>query len=193
MITPGIPAHQPRAGWKRDVARARTLLAGRRPRLVLGVNDRFGTQLERARVVRASLAEAGIEVEIKVMFDPYAAADSDDPHIDLLVSGWLPDAADPQTIISPLLDPAAPESHGWFTDPVWVARIRRAAATAGPERIAAYRELDADLQQGPVPLVPLASTSRLPQLVSARVGCTSFLPQYNGVVDLTQLCLDGEI
>jgi ABC-type transport system substrate-binding protein len=178
--------------WKRDLARARALLAGQRPRLVLGVNDRGGNQLERAQVVRASLAEAGIEVEIEVMFDPYTAAKTEDPHLDLLVSGWLPDSADPETIVSPLLDPAYPESQGWFTDPVWVTRIRQAAATPGPARVAAYRRLDAALQEGPVPLVPLSSTLRTPQLFSERVGCTQFLPLYNGIVDLTQLCLDGE-
>ncbi|MGL6280143.1 MAG: ABC transporter substrate-binding protein [Gaiella sp.] len=192
MVTPGIPAHQPRVRWKRDLAEARALLAGRRPRLVLGVNDRGGNQLERAQVVRASLAEAGIEVEIKVMFDPYSAARSEDPHLDLLVSGWLPDSADPQAIVSPLIDPAYPESLGWFTDPVWVARIRQAAVTTGPARVAAYRRLDAALQAGPVPLVPLSSTLRAPQLFSERVGCRQFLPLYGGLVDLTQLCLDGD-
>jgi hypothetical protein len=39
--------------------------------------------------------------------------------------------------------------------------------------------------------VPLTTTLRTPQLFSERVGCRTFPPLFNGIVDLTQLCLDG--
>jgi hypothetical protein len=41
-----------------------------------------------------------------------------------------------------------------------------------------------------VPAVPLAFFAGTPQLFSQRVGCHTFLPQYNGLVDFASLCLN---
>ena len=49
--------------------------------------------------------------------------------------------------------------------------------------------ITAELANGPTPAVPLMFAAGTPQLFSKRIGCHTFLPQYNGIVDFSSLCL----
>jgi ABC-type transport system substrate-binding protein/class 3 adenylate cyclase/tRNA A-37 threonylcarbamoyl transferase component Bud32 len=195
MIPPGVPGYaarqKPLVGGPR---RARALIGNRRIHLALYTFEGGGggANVERARLVRASLAAVGIQVSVHVVGDPWTFAARNPSRVDILFDGWAPDYLDASDMLNELLDPkllAGGLYPPFFTDPRWLARLRAAASTTGTGRAAAYARLDRALAEGPTPAVPVVYIAGTPQLFSKRVGCHTFLPQYSGLVDFAALCL----
>jgi ABC-type transport system substrate-binding protein len=194
MIPPGVPGYaaqqKPPAGGLR---RARALIGDRRIRLALYTYEGGGGgNVERARLIRASLAAVGIDISVHVVGDPWTFAGRHPSRVDILFDGWAPDYLDASDMLNELLDPkllAGGLYPPFFSDPRWLARLRAAASTTGAGRPAAYARLDRALAEGPTPAVPVVYIAGTPQLFSKRVGCHTFLPQYSGLVDFASLCL----
>jgi ABC-type transport system substrate-binding protein/class 3 adenylate cyclase/tRNA A-37 threonylcarbamoyl transferase component Bud32/streptogramin lyase len=191
LITPGVPGYTLRqtVPGPDSLARARTLLGHRRVRLVLytypgGKN----VNLQRAQVVRDSLAKAGFDVAVRISQDPWGVARRGATQVDMILEGWIPDFIDPEGIINVLLDPTSAAAP-FGSDAPWVGRMRAVSKVQGAARPAAYRQLDRELALGPVPAVPLSFSAGSPQLFSSRIGCHSFVPQFYGLVDFASLCL----
>jgi ABC-type transport system substrate-binding protein/class 3 adenylate cyclase/tRNA A-37 threonylcarbamoyl transferase component Bud32 len=195
MITPGVPGYDSHQIVRADtLQRARALIGHRHIHLALYTYQGRGNgNQDRARLVRTSLSAVGIDVSVKVVQDPWAFARRASSPVDILLDGWAPDYEDPANILNELLDPQLLGGGlypAFFKSPPWIARLRAAARLTGARRPAAYERLDHELALGPVPAVPLAFFAGTPQLFSQRVGCHTFLPQYNGLVDFASLCLN---
>ena len=105
MIPPGVPGYVPRTPVT-SLRRARALVGKRRVHVALYTYEGFrGDNLERARLVRTSLAAAGIDVSVKVVGDPWSIARRPHSPVDILLDGWIPDYLDPAGILNELLDP----------------------------------------------------------------------------------------
>jgi ABC-type transport system substrate-binding protein len=194
MIPPGVPGYAAqRKPQTVRLARARALVGARRVHLSLYTYvGGDGTNPERARAVRTSLAAVGFDVSVHVVGDPWGYARRHGDRVDILFDGWIPDYLDPSDMLNLLLDPkmlADGLYPPFFQDAHWVERLRAVARTTGAARPAAYERLDRELALGPVPSVPLVFIAGTPQLFSQRVACHTFLPQYNGLVDFASLCL----
>ena len=184
MIPPGVPGYaaqqKPLVGGPR---RARALIGNRKIHLAMYTFEGGGGggNVERARLVRASLGAVGIHLSVHVVGDPWTFAARNPSQVDILFDGWAPDYLDASDMLNELLDPrllAGGLYPPFFTDPRWLARLRAAASTTGAGRAAAYSRLDRALAEGPTPAVPVVYLAGTPQLFSKRIGCHTFLPQY---------------
>jgi ABC-type transport system substrate-binding protein len=194
FLPPGLPAHQSRAVYPPgpQPARAKALLAGRHPRIVISGEAANPKNRDLVRELRGDLTRVGFRVKAQLTADPWATARGGTPRIDVLLDGWAADYPDPYDFFNLILDPVG-SGFGFypkfFTDRAWLARMRAAARLRGDARLRAYRRLDTAVTTGPVPLAVLYYTNDSPQLFSSRVGCQTFLPQIAGLVDLGSLCL----
>jgi ABC-type transport system substrate-binding protein/class 3 adenylate cyclase/tRNA A-37 threonylcarbamoyl transferase component Bud32 len=172
-----------------DVRRARALVGPRRVRALL-VADAVNAESEPlTREVAHDLARVGIDVQVRLDVDPSALSRHGRPRVDAYLSGWIADYPDAASYFTDVLD--SPDSYypQWFGDRRWLARIEAAARARGAARPRAYRQLDAALARGPLPLAAFSAFSSPAQLFSARVRCHTFLPFYGGLVDPTSLCV----
>jgi ABC-type oligopeptide transport system substrate-binding subunit/class 3 adenylate cyclase/tRNA A-37 threonylcarbamoyl transferase component Bud32 len=194
FLPPGIPGYAPKDvyGNGPNLARARALVGRRRVNVVL-ISDASNPRSEPlAQELKKQLARVGIDVQIRLDPDPWGTSKRGRPRVDILLDGWAADYPDGFSFFSLILDPDSGTDFypAFFRDPKWLARIRDAARAVGDERVAAYRRLDRDLAQGPVPVAAFAVGRSAPQLFSARVGCRTYLALLGGVVDPTSLCLN---
>ena len=95
------------------------------------------------------------------------------------------DYPDPDDWLDVLLE-AGP--YPSFDDPVWKARLARAARLFGPERYLAYGRLDAELARDAAPWIAYANRKSV-AFLSPRVGCRVYQPVYG--IDLAVLCVRG--
>jgi serine/threonine-protein kinase len=148
----------------------------------------------RARVLKANLAEIGIQVGIKSFDDQFAEAHKPGAVWDLLDAGWGLDWSDPSSIFDVLVadvgfrPPWAPPPA--LADPGVDADLARAAELLPPKRYAAYQWIERRLLQGELPLVPFENWV-LPEFFSERIGCKVFHPVYPSV-DISALCVKKE-
>ena len=189
FLSPGIPGYSARDAFAAApaVARARSLVGGRRVRLLLAADAQSPQSEPVVRELRKQLARVGIDVEARLDVDPFGLAKAGHPRVDMLLAGWYADFPDPASFFSEVLD--GDFFPQFFRDERWLARIRAATRVQGEARPQAYRRLDRALAQGPLPLTAISVGFGSPQLFSARVTCRKFLPFYNGSVDPTTLCL----
>jgi ABC-type transport system substrate-binding protein/class 3 adenylate cyclase len=185
LIPPGMPGYRATQVYPLhpDLRRARALAAGRGGSAVLAVQAGGPERDPSAGEIRTDLAKIGVRVIVRPVADPSAVAAG----VDMVMTAWGPDYADPFSVVNVLLDPAAraPAMPDYFDDPVWVRRLRAAAAAPLARRDAVYARLDADLARGPAPLMVLGSLAGTPQLYSARLGCEHYA---YGRLDLATLC-----
>ncbi len=192
LIGPGVAGYRPEqlVPVRGDVAAARALMRGRHVTMVLPVarfNDRM---VQFANALRTQLAPIGVAVDVRRVDDPFREAARPDTWANALVGGWIPDYPDAENAIYPVVSPRSPNYAfpTWLDDQPLFDRIDAARATSGEQRVRAWSAIDADIVDGGA-FIPLYTESGFAQLFSQRVGCQTFLPLYDGVVDLGSLCL----
>ena len=194
LLPPGIPGYGTRdaLGHGPALARARSLVGGRHPRLLLVANVAQQVSEPLARELRKELGRIGIDLRVRLDADPWGIAKSGHPRVDIFMDGWFADYPDAFSYVSTLLDPKRSGNFypEFFRDRRWVERIRAASRVSGPAREAAYRRLDHDLADGPVPVTAMTVGQGLAQLFSARVKCHTVLPLFGSIADPTSLCLE---
>ena len=188
---PGYSAAQPYPA-RPQLARVHALLGGRHPTLVLAGNGDSARVAVLARRVKSELDAAGFRVRLELLADPEARAHAPGSRIDVILEGWIADYPDPSDFLNTLFAPPNAGGAGFmptfFPNPAWQRRLAAAAALRGSARIRAYVRLDRQLATGPVPYVALVNSSGAPVLLSAHVGCATFLAPYGGVPDFGSLC-----
>jgi peptide/nickel transport system substrate-binding protein len=193
-LPPGVPGYEhghrfPLTGP--DLPRARALVAGRHPRVIL-MTCRDPRCLQVARIVTRDLGAAGFHVRaeslpesqfLRVFSEPARA-------FDLLYTGWGLDYPDAQNMLDPLFNGRHIESGGVNDPRIDDPRVNReldaAASVRGPARARAYAAIEQDLLRRVVPLAAIA----VPQTVaffSDRVGCQLYRPDLASF-DLVTLC-----
>ena len=70
--------------------------------------------------------------------------------------------------------------------------MRSADRATGADRARTYARLDRDLATQYVPTAVIGDVSGIPAFFSKRVGCKQFLPLYQGLPDLSRLCVARE-
>jgi serine/threonine-protein kinase len=189
LIPPGVPGYgsaepYPPGG---DARRARALAAGHGATATIAVQA-GGSFTAVQQPLSTGLARIGVRPRLLPLADPLAAAADPSRHVDAVLTFWAPDYPDPFDAINVLLDPAAglPGRPAFFTDPVWLRRMRRAAATPPARRATVYARLDAALARGPAPVAVFGGPPGVGQLISRRLGCLSY---FQGRLDLSAVCL----
>ena len=110
---------------------------------------------------------------------------------DLAQISWLPDYADTDGVLSPLLDgrqitvSSVGTDYSHWNDAATNADLDYADGLSGAARDAALAHLAERLAADEVPLAAVGEFSRF-EFVSARVGCVVYQPVYG--LDLTRLC-----
>jgi ABC-type transport system substrate-binding protein/class 3 adenylate cyclase len=194
ILGPGIPGYapDPLVPASGDAEAARRLLDGGSGKLVVGAPSFAAEAPEVARALEAQLGAIGIEADVRLMLDPYSAAAEGDTALNALYAGWAPDFADGHSALKLIASPRTPGYFypPWFTDEAALDAIDEADATTGDARADAWRAVDERLSTEEVPLVPLFTLPGVPQLFGADVGCQVYMPPFQGLVDLSGLCLE---
>ena len=169
-----------------DLRRARELARGntRSGRALLATVD-SPEQLAFAQSVKQSLAQIGLEVEIKgfplpAYFGRLGAAGN----FDIGFAPWLPDYDDPYAVLNILLDGRFVGATNWsrFDSAEHNRLLRNAALLGGEARLRAYGDLDVRLARDVAPIVAVDVLNDV-TFVSKRVGCVT--PRF----DLAAICL----
>ncbi|HEU5211607.1 MAG TPA: ABC transporter substrate-binding protein [Gaiellaceae bacterium] len=191
LLPPGVPGFGADTRVGPALVRARRLVGGRHPRLVLAAHIANDANHAAGDEIRKDMRRIGIDVDLRFDADPWALAKQGHPRVDMLLDGWFADYPDGFSFMSTLLDPVRADGFypRFVRDPHWLARIRAAARTRGPARAAAYRRLDVDLARGPVPITGIAAAYGASQLFSARVTCRNVLDFFGALADPTGFCL----
>jgi serine/threonine-protein kinase len=196
MIPAGVPGRVeplPR-DVRPDWAKARALVGGRSVTLDAIIAPDLPEQAHVAELIRQELAHVGIKVKIRT--DPQAVALAGDPKegIDLVPLGWAMDFPDPGNTVTEVLAVAADEvwRQQKAPKPEWLRAAFAARRVTGPGRAATFRALDRRLTRVDVPEVIFDSQLGRPVFFSERVGCRRLLPLWEGLPDLSALCLRGK-
>jgi peptide/nickel transport system substrate-binding protein len=146
-----------------------------------------------AQVVQYNLQKIGIDVEIKTFDRTVAhekAATRGEP-FDIAHEAWVADYPDPSNFLNVLLDGRRLQATNnvnlaYFNDPAYNRKLAAAARKSGPERLAAYGSLDADIMRNRAPWAPyLTQNQRI--FVSSSVGCFTYSSVY-GTTNLAAVC-----
>lgn len=197
MIPPGIPGRiesSPRDA-RPALARARALVGGRPVSLDLVHFTDFPEAARVAELVRQQLARVGIGVEIRAHPELLTLAGDPAQGIDLVLLGWGMDFPDPASAVTDQL--LFFWNDLWKTPedapkPAWLRAALAAQRVTGPARAPTFWALDSKLSRVDVPAAVFASVLGRPVFFSERVGCQRFLPLYDGLPDLTSLCIRKE-
>jgi len=176
-----------------DLATARRLVGGRHPHAVLYLctNGVFGSpgQERVAALVRSELARIGIVVTIT---EPSCASndryDTHSAHADLILASVFNVELDPEPFVADVLRAGtlgAALGRGLWTEPSFLARVRRAGALRGNQRRAAYLRLERDLLRA-APVAVYGSYYG-GDYFSPKVRCR-IVPPGVGALDLGALC-----
>jgi ABC-type transport system substrate-binding protein len=171
-----------------DVGKARALVrhahaAGRTA--VLHTCDAYPCP-QQAQIVKTDLARIGLRVQISKLPSTTLFTREETPgkrSFDLAWDGWLPLYADPQAMLSEILEDSSVDPT--FTDPVYRRKLARAARLSGPKRFLTYGNLDLDIARNAAPLAPFGNVTS-DDFFSARIGCQTY--GFYGM-DLAALCL----
>jgi peptide/nickel transport system substrate-binding protein len=191
-VPPGTPGYREVSIYPLgpDLGKARGL-AGRGGRAAVLYTCTNPDCAEQARVLKANLAEIGIDVDIQSFDDPYSEAFKPGAGWDLLMVSWGLDWPDPSDIFDVLVADVG-FRPSWapppaLSDPHVDAELRRAAALLPPKRYAAYARIEQRLLRTEVPFAPYENPVQ-PEFFSARIGCKVFQPVY-AIVDIAALCV----
>jgi serine/threonine-protein kinase len=173
-----------------DLARARALAAGFQGSVTLTTGTDSNSQAI-ASIVKASLAQIGLEVRVDRESDPYKVLDG--THWEMLASGWAYDWPDPAAFLNVFFDPNAyrpPFSPPAYpVPPAYLRMLEAADRLRGAARAAAYRSAAARLEREVAPIAVYGALVT-PEFFSARMGCQVEQPVI-GAVDIGALCVRG--
>jgi oligopeptide transport system substrate-binding protein len=198
FIGPGMPgapdADAAVAGPR--LAKAKALARGRGGKALMLINipDRCRSCAALGALVRRQLALLGIRLTVRASGEAPAGFFNPDQRADLMQMGWAYDWPDPSNLTNALFDPAHPLGYGFpdadalYDGAAAVRALRAANLISGPARGPAFVRAEARLLATSPPGTPI-TLGEQPTLLGKRVGCASFLPQDQGLVDLTALCL----
>ena len=198
IVPPAVPGFGPAHVYPLtpDLVKARRLAGHTRRRAVLYycTNGPFGGtgHAHVAAIIRANLARIGISVSI--VTPPCSADNRYDAHsrqADLILTSTFSPILDPEAFLSQLLSHGQLGSalgSGLWTEPQFLARVRRAAAFTGSARGAAYRRLEQELLRA----APVAAFGSFydGHYLSPHVGCR-IVQEGANVIDLGMLCKRG--
>lgn len=146
--------------------------------------------LAQAQILRQNVQRIGLDVEIKVIANPFARLATRGEPFDIGWIGWLPATPDPSGLLGifdgrQLGDPQN-TNYSYFDSPRFNRLFARAERLRGGARYRAYGRLDVLLAREAAPYVAFAHDST-PTLVSARVDprCIVLRPE----LDLAAVCL----
>jgi ABC-type oligopeptide transport system substrate-binding subunit len=145
--------------------------------------------INRATIATSTLQSLGLTVtawQAPSRADEIAIEANPASPFDVSVEGWVMDYSDPFDVINVLTHTGSPNNYGAFSDPAFDAREDAASALFGPDRYAAYAQLDEDLMRQDVPLAPYGNINDR-NAFSARIGCQSYSPPFG--MDMVALCL----
>jgi peptide/nickel transport system substrate-binding protein len=197
ILPPGMPGYgdaqlYPMQGA--DVARGRSLARGvtRGGKATLYTfGSAPGPAL--AQVVQYNLGKMGIDTEIRT-FDRQVQHEkiaTRGEAFDIALDAWVADYPDPANFMNVLLDgtriqDANNTNVAYFNDAATNRKLAQAARLFGPERLAAYRALDASVMKDRAPVAPFANAMNK-VFVSSSLGCFVHSPIY-GNVNLAAVC-----
>jgi peptide/nickel transport system substrate-binding protein len=188
-LAPGFPGFRDAHVYplaKPNLGRARRLARGntRSGKAVLFTVD-SPPRLAAAQSLRRDLAMIGLEVEVVGIPRPaYFGRLGAMGAYDIGFRPWVPDYADPFSVLNVNFDGAFIGSTNWgrFDDAGFNRALRDAAALDGAPRLAAYASLDERLAREAAPMIAVEALNDA-TLVSARVGCVT------RPFDLAAVCL----
>ena len=198
IVPPAVPGFGPAHVYPLtpDLVKAQRLAGHTRRRAVLYycTNGAFGGtgHAHVAAIIRANLTRIGISVSI--VTPPCSADNRYDAHsrqADLILTSTFSPILDPEAFLSQLLSHGQLGSalgSGLWTEPQFLARVRRAAAFTGSARGAAYRRLEQELLRA----APVAAFGSFydGHYLSPHVGCR-IVQEGANVIDLGMLCKRG--
>lgn len=174
-----------------DLGRARALADGnlRGGKAVMYCPNRSPAP-EVCRLVQRSLAQIGLQVDIRGVCPHCDAHPRRGEPIDLSLEARRADYPDPYDFVR-LVDGAAIQRVGgdnrsYFDDPAWNRRIRRARTLVGVARYRAFAAIDVDLMRDAAPVAVYGQVNDR-DYVSARTGCFHHQPVYR--LDLPAVCV----
>jgi ABC-type transport system substrate-binding protein len=137
-----------------------------------------------AQIVKSDLAKIGLRVQIKTLplSKLIARVATPGEPFDLAWAGWNSDYADPQAMLSSILEDSGVGPT--FNDRTYQRKLAGAARLSGPERYLTYGKLDLDLARNAAPLAAFGNLTSN-DFFSARIGCQTY-----GIygMDLAALC-----
>jgi len=188
-IPPAIPGFRPGHFYPMDgpdLAKARRLAGDGRRRAVLYMcGDATGGRI--AQIVRANLAQIGVDVEIEQSLGCLNGPETKKlAGADMQLITVLNPTPDPSVWIDAAL--GSPQSApGYWNDAVLRRQIERARTLRGSARIDEYATLDDSLVREAVPFAAYGAFT-IPEYFSPRVGCRLFQSIHH-FVDLGALCV----
>ncbi|KOX04024.1 ABC transporter substrate-binding protein [Micromonospora profundi] len=149
------------AGPNGDVAKAKELLGGQTPELVLGVADNTTEQQQGAQL-KANLERAGFKITLRNISDDAKLDEikkKDNPW-DLYIGNWAADWPSGASILPVLYDgrtikAAGNSNQSYFNDPTINAEMDRILALAPSEQGPEWAKLDERIMKEHAPVVPL--------------------------------------
>ncbi len=153
------------AGPRGNPAKAKELLAGKHPNLVLVVSDTSSGQQEGTQL-KNNLEKAGFKITLKTDSDDSILDDTkkaDNPW-DLYIGDWAADWPSGASILPVLYDGRKIKSGGsnngtsYMNDPAINAEFDRVLALPVPQQGSEWAKLDKELMQKDAPVVPLYVT-----------------------------------
>jgi ABC-type transport system substrate-binding protein len=193
-VPPAVPGTErtpvyPLAGP--DLAAARRLMPAGGPRRASVYFCGDPANLRIAETIRSNLKPLGIDVSIVQSFGCLRGYDPKAGRSDMLLITRATAELDPQPFLEstigrtfpfgPVLGPVT------YRDPKVAARLDAIRRLSGPERLAAYRQLEDDLLRGPAPYAAYGAFVGA-EYMSNRVGGRLVQGAYH-VIDLGALCL----
>jgi ABC-type transport system substrate-binding protein len=175
-----------------DLAEARRLVAGRRGTATLYYCGEASNQ-RIAEIVRDNLRPIGIRVRINASLGCVGRHDPERDVADIALASPVtlpPDAGS-------FLEAASGDNgdfggaetlgRGWWSDPAFTRKLKRADALQGTARDAAFSALQDELLEEDVTLAAFGAFVR-PEYISSRVGCRIFQGAYR-FLDLGAACV----
>lgn len=149
------------AGATGDIDKAKQLLAGKTPELVLGVADDSG-DVEIGTQLKTNLEKAGFKITVKTIPEDSKLDETkkkDNPW-DLYIDSWAADWPSGASIIPPLFDGRGIKAEGnsntsFMNDPAVNTEIDRILALDPADQGAQWAKLDKKLMTDIAPAVPL--------------------------------------
>jgi peptide/nickel transport system substrate-binding protein len=192
--TSGYKAYDAFAGTPSsgDPVKAKTLLAGKTPKIVYAVRTGSTTYEKVGAVVKESLEKAGFQVVLSpVDRAKYYSSlgDKANPY-DLYLTGWGSDWPTGSTIIPPLYDgrtikDKGNQNYSYVNDSTINSEIDRIGKLPAADQDAQWMALDKKIMETVVPVVPVWYDSTY-ELHGSKIGGT-FLSSAYGLMDLNTI------
>jgi ABC-type transport system substrate-binding protein len=141
-----------------------------------------------AQILQSNLEAIGITLEVRQfpLAEFFRRVFSPGEPWDLAYFNWFVEYPDPANLINDLF---AQGGDLIGLEPEFRRRLDAAATLVGESRFPAYAELDRELSENQLPVVPFASGTTT-HFLSPRMGCEILQPVYS--LDLAALCVEGD-